>query len=67
MFGTPDHPTDLAIRWASFFRLSDISAFLLNGLAACMSTIGAKRPTDSRECCCKMVSNSFVTSRSAPF
>ena len=36
LFGTPDHPTDLAIRWASFFRLSDISAFLLNGLAACI-------------------------------
>ena len=52
--------------WASFFGLRDIVAFVLNGLAACRSTIGEKRAMDSRRCCGNKEVNSCVTNRSTP-
>ncbi|MHC5538769.1 CRISPR-associated helicase Cas3', partial [Singulisphaera rosea] len=34
LFGKPEHPTAFAMRWARFFRLVDLRAFLINGRVA---------------------------------
>src|SRR4051812_14257331 len=31
LFGTPERPTELARRWARFFRLGDPASFIANG------------------------------------